>query len=260
MVTYAEHGQVDAARALELGDDPHGALSRRRWPRRWRGAADLLGADLAVGITGIAGPDGGTAEKPVGTVWFAFSVRAWIAAPAGFPGTRDEVRARAVQAALVGAYRRLLDESTGSIIGVCHSGIAPGHVGCVPLRDLVSGFAAHATMSQPDAQPSDARLEPEAEVPVLEPEDGRWTSGPPGRRSPRSKRRRRWPTRRIASSGSRPSTRTIAGAPPRRRRSRSIVARRRWSARSSMSSTTSIGLAAADATTVTTTRFVPRST
>ena len=72
------------------------------------GATRALGADVAVSVTGIAGPDGGTADKPVGTVWLGF---AW---PGGseailrkFVGTRDEVRGRAAQQALFELWKRL---------------------------------------------------------------------------------------------------------------------------------------------------------
>jgi len=73
------------------------------------GAARSLGADVAVSITGIAGPDGGTAGKPVGTVWFGF---VWPggaeAALRTLVGTREEVRGRAAQLALYELWRRLL--------------------------------------------------------------------------------------------------------------------------------------------------------
>ena len=65
------------------------------------GARRLLKTDFAVSVTGIAGPGGGSAEKPVGLVWFG------IASPTGvetesarFPGGRNEVRAAAVEHAL----------------------------------------------------------------------------------------------------------------------------------------------------------------
>ncbi len=74
------------------------------------GARARLGADLAVSVTGIAGPSGGTAEKPVGTVWFA------VASPGKtdtrriiFLGSRREIRERAAQTALFLLHRRLAD-------------------------------------------------------------------------------------------------------------------------------------------------------
>jgi nicotinamide-nucleotide amidase len=75
------------------------------------GAQARFGAGAAIAVTGIAGPDGGTEEKPLGTVWLC---AAWGAAQRavriGFPGDRGEVRSRATQAAL-DLLRRLLLES-----------------------------------------------------------------------------------------------------------------------------------------------------
>ena len=74
------------------------------------GALTHLGGDLAVAITGIAGPDGGTPEKPVGTVWFATAMGGDVrAARSVFFGTRAEVRARAAQTALRLLLRRLVE-------------------------------------------------------------------------------------------------------------------------------------------------------
>lgn len=66
-------------------------------------------ADVAVAVTGIAGPDGGSAEKPVGTVWFGFSVRGVVDTHRlGLPGTRADIRGRAAQFALHGVLRRVV--------------------------------------------------------------------------------------------------------------------------------------------------------
>ncbi len=71
------------------------------------GALGRAGADLAVAISGIAGPSGGSAAKPVGTVWFAWSRRdagavVTTAVVARYDGDREAVRRQAVAAALSG--------------------------------------------------------------------------------------------------------------------------------------------------------------
>jgi nicotinamide-nucleotide amidase len=86
----------------------HGAVSEPVVRAMAEGAARRLGADVAVAVTGIAGPGGGSEEKPVGTVWFATWLRGAIEARRiVFPGTREEIRARAVQSALYQLSLRL---------------------------------------------------------------------------------------------------------------------------------------------------------
>ena len=81
----------------------HGAVSEPVVRAMAEGARLRTGADFAVAVSGVAGPDGGTAEKPVGTVWFAW------ASPEGlrtqrvcFAGDREAVRRASVRHALEG--------------------------------------------------------------------------------------------------------------------------------------------------------------
>ena len=79
----------------------HGAVSSETAAEMAAGARRLYGVDLAVSLTGIAGPGGGSAEKPVGLVWFGLASAAGVATEkAVFPGSRAEVRAQAVRHAL----------------------------------------------------------------------------------------------------------------------------------------------------------------
>jgi nicotinamide-nucleotide amidase len=82
----------------------HGAVSEATVLAMARGTVRATGAELAVATSGIAGPDGGTAQKPVGTVWFGIAGRP-RAVPARatvrvFAGDRESVRRQAVAFAL----------------------------------------------------------------------------------------------------------------------------------------------------------------
>ena len=87
----------------------HGAVSEETAVEMAAGACKRLGADLVISTTGIAGPDGGSDEKPVGLVWFS------VVSADGevetrrltFPGSRSDVRERATMAALAIVWRRL---------------------------------------------------------------------------------------------------------------------------------------------------------
>ena len=96
-----------------LGVDPltiaeHGAVSEATVKEMAAGAARVAGAALAVAVSGVAGPDGGSTEKPVGTVWFGFSINGEVDAQRViFPGSRADIRGRAAQFALHGLLRRV---------------------------------------------------------------------------------------------------------------------------------------------------------
>ena len=108
-VTYANRAKIE-----EVGVDPallehHGAVSAEVAAAMAEGARRVAGADVGVGITGIAGPDGGTALKPVGLVFVATAGRAGARVRRSlFPGGRERVRFQATQVALEMVRRGLL--------------------------------------------------------------------------------------------------------------------------------------------------------
>lgn len=86
----------------------NGAVSEPVARAMAEGALARLGGELSVAITGIAGPGGGTPDKPVGTVWFATAMGGDVRATRNiFMGSRAEVRARAAQRALFLLWKRL---------------------------------------------------------------------------------------------------------------------------------------------------------
>ena len=81
--------------------DIAGAVSSQTAEQMASGARERLGVDVAVSVTGIAGPGGGTPSKPVGTVWLGLSDAAiTVSKLCRFPGDRDQVRLLTVRAAL----------------------------------------------------------------------------------------------------------------------------------------------------------------
>jgi len=84
--------------------ETHGAVSRETVIEMVSGALVHSGASVAVAVTGIAGPGGGTADKPVGTVWVAWKRRGGYprAQVFVFDGDREAVRRQTVAAALSG--------------------------------------------------------------------------------------------------------------------------------------------------------------
>ncbi|MEO7043453.1 MAG: competence/damage-inducible protein A [Gemmatimonadaceae bacterium] len=117
LIAYDNRVKRQLLGVLDSDLDEHGAVSEPVALQMAKGIRVRLGTEIAVSITGVAGPDGGTDEKPVGTVWVAVDVsegRPPIPRPDGLPpitpyakarifhfaGNRDEIRYRAAQAAL----------------------------------------------------------------------------------------------------------------------------------------------------------------
>jgi nicotinamide-nucleotide amidase len=111
VVTYS----YEAKEAL-LGVNPRtlehsGAVSEETVLEMVSGALARFGAGVAVAVTGIAGPTGGTPDKPVGTVWIGWKRRGGYghAQLFLFPGNREAVRRQTVAAALIGLRKTLTD-------------------------------------------------------------------------------------------------------------------------------------------------------
>ena len=102
-VTYANSMKIEqlAVPPSLFGPDKPGAVSSETVQAMAAGARERAGTDIAIAVSGVAGPDGGTTEKPVGTVWLG------LAEPAGVharrirvPGNRARIRAGTIDAAL----------------------------------------------------------------------------------------------------------------------------------------------------------------
>jgi nicotinamide-nucleotide amidase len=93
--------------------EKHGAVSEATVAEMAAGALNLSGADLAVAVSGVAGPSGGSKDKPVGTVWFAWAVRDGSRVKSTsccehFSGDRELVRELTVVHALQGIRERIV--------------------------------------------------------------------------------------------------------------------------------------------------------
>ncbi len=106
-VTYSNRQKTQQLNVPPALFSTVGAVSREVVEAMAKGAQENSLARFAVAVSGVAGPDGGSADKPVGTVWLAFAVGDQITAELQhFPGNRDEVRRQTVKAALEGLLRR----------------------------------------------------------------------------------------------------------------------------------------------------------
>lgn len=111
VVTYSDELKVTLLGVRRETIAANGAVSEAVVREMARGALERLGGEEAVAVSGVAGPDGGTAEKPVGTVWFGWArqgvegieVRAAVER---FPGDRDDVRDASVRRAIAGLLGR----------------------------------------------------------------------------------------------------------------------------------------------------------
>lgn len=107
-VTYSNAAKTEQLGVPAALIEAHGAVSEPVARAMALGAVAHSRAQVSVAVTGVAGPTGGSADKPVGLVWFGWAVgeQAWTECRR-FDGDRDAVRAATVMHALQGLLQRL---------------------------------------------------------------------------------------------------------------------------------------------------------
>ena len=118
VVSYSNAAKTELLAVDAALIEAHGAVSEAVARAMAAGALTASAVDLAVAVTGVAGPAGGSAGKPVGTVWLAWAMRrgeaiAIAAECHQFEGNRAAVRRASVRRALQGLLERARGDSTG---------------------------------------------------------------------------------------------------------------------------------------------------
>jgi nicotinamide-nucleotide amidase len=113
IVAYSNEVKVSVAQVPAELIEEHGAVSQEVALALAQGARSVLGADIGLGVTGVAGPGGGTEEKPVGLVWLALvgSDGRRLVRRTDQRGTRADVRERSTTSIMHLLRRLLLGES-----------------------------------------------------------------------------------------------------------------------------------------------------
>ena len=107
-VTYSNQAKIYMLNVKSATLEKYGAVSKETVVEMANGALIQSDAQISIAISGIAGPDGGSDDKPVGTVWFAWvGVSTYQTECHCFEGGRQSVREQAIKHALVGLKREL---------------------------------------------------------------------------------------------------------------------------------------------------------
>jgi nicotinamide-nucleotide amidase len=109
-IVYSNEAKITQAGVKAETIEQHGAVSAEVAEALAEGARAKLGADVGVGVTGIAGPGGGTEEKPVGLVWLSVATADGepLTRSVNLPGSRADVRDRTTTVAIHLLRRALL--------------------------------------------------------------------------------------------------------------------------------------------------------
>jgi len=116
-VTYANASKQRLLGVSRATLDTHGAVSEATVREMVAGACRDSGAELGVSISGVAGPDGGSPDKPVGTVWFAWGNERYQRVGCHhLSGDRQGVRELAVAVALAGLIESLSESECDAVL------------------------------------------------------------------------------------------------------------------------------------------------
>ena len=111
VVTYANEAKMKLINVSEDTLKTYGAVSEQTAYEMVKGISDLSGAETCIAVTGLAGPGGGTTEKPVGLVYVATKVFDKINVKKyNFDGNRDEIRLKTVNDAINDIKQMILNE------------------------------------------------------------------------------------------------------------------------------------------------------
>ncbi len=101
-VTYSNDAKIENLGVSKETLKTHGAVSQQTAREMAKGALKNSRANIAISVTGIAGPDGGSAEKPVGLVYFGFAIteKEPMTRKCTFDGTREDIQNAAAEFAL----------------------------------------------------------------------------------------------------------------------------------------------------------------
>ena len=101
-VTYSNEAKMECLGVSTTTLDRHGAVSDQTAEEMAIGALKNSKADLAISITGIAGPDGGSDNKPIGLVYFGYALKGGSSGSLheNYRGTRDQIRSTAAATAM----------------------------------------------------------------------------------------------------------------------------------------------------------------
>ena len=100
-VTYANIAKTQMVNVPESTLQRYGAVSAETVEAMAVGVVTQLSADIGISISGVAGPDGGSDEKPVGTVWFGFALPGQVSTVKQcFVGDREAIRKQAIEFAI----------------------------------------------------------------------------------------------------------------------------------------------------------------